>query len=113
MEGYRHGTYPSDQLAIPLNFLPKNTSEVLWVHPLGLDFNEVLSRVKTKKYERLLMGDDAETHGAIRTVACLPFVCQDGSDQEDKTAKIPEYTMLVSSLDFDIVEAGNESKDFG
>ena len=105
MEGYRHGSYPSDQLALSVNFLPQNTSEVLWIHPLGLDFNEVLYRVKTKKYERLLMGDDSETDGTIRTVACLPFISQNDFDNENKITKILEYTMLVSSLDFDIVEA--------
>ena len=27
---------------------------LLWLHPLDLDFNEVLARIKTKKYENLL-----------------------------------------------------------
>ena len=72
LEGYRLGVYPEKELIIPRSYLPEGTSEILWIHPLDIDFNEVLSRVKTKKYERLLY-DESEISG-IRTVTCLPRI---------------------------------------
>ena len=78
--------------------LPKGTAEVLWIHPFGLDYTEVLSRIKSKNYERLLAAEDDLP--SIRSVSCLPYV-----DQAKSERSILEYSMLVSSIDFDL-EAG-------
>lgn len=67
-EGFQHGQYAQEQLTVPSHFLPEGTKELLWVHPLDLDFNEVLSRLKTKKYERLLIED------GFRSVRSLPQI---------------------------------------
>ena len=78
-------------LCIDSTFLPAGTKEVLWVHPINLDFSEVLSRVRTKEnYEkRLLYSID----GHVETVKGLP--------QISETEAIESYSMLVSSIEFD------------
>ena len=53
---------------LPRDFFPKSTGEILWVHPINIEFNEVLSRVKTKRYHELLQEPDME----IKTVHNLP-----------------------------------------
>ena len=62
-----------------------------------MDFNEVLSILKVKKYERLLIEDGQ------RTVRNLPSIARD-----PKRPPIIEFSFLVSSLDFDI-ESGKSA----
>ena len=50
----RLGIFDDSELTIDLGILPEGTKELLWVHPLMLDYNEVLARLKTKQYGRLL-----------------------------------------------------------
>ena len=73
------------------------------MHPLGIDFNEVLSQMKQKKYESLLYDKDLI---GMSTVSCLPQL-----DTKDriKTSTISEYTMLISSIEFDMVERSSAS----
>ena len=41
--------------SVPREMMPESATEVIWLHPFDLDFNEVLSRLKTKDHEKLLM----------------------------------------------------------
>ena len=68
INGYRYSaSYAKHQLEIPSELLPARTSEILWVHPLVMDFNEVLYTIKQKNYERLVQNADG-----VRMCACLP-----------------------------------------
>lgn len=65
---YRYSqSYTRQQLEIPRELLPEQTSEILWIHPFDMDFNEVLQTIKTKNYQRLLRSQDG-----VRISACLP-----------------------------------------
>ena len=86
-------------MSLGKDYLPEGTTEILWMHPLDIDFNEVLSRAKTKQYEQLLY--ESGGISGIRTVSCMPQMTP-FSDSKDS---ILEYTLLVSNIDFD-VEAG-------
>ena len=57
LEGFQsESLHSSSDLGIDASFLPNGTQEVLWVHPINLDFSEVLSRVKTKEsYEKRML----------------------------------------------------------
>ena len=91
-------TTSEQPILIDQKLLPKGTSELIWVHPLGIDFNEVLSTMKQKKYEPLLYDKDLT---GMSTVSCLPQL-----DTKDriKTSIVSEYTMLISSIEFDMEE---------
>ena len=54
LQGSQFMLNPEQDLRISLDYLPEGTTEILWIHPLDIDFNEVLSRAKTKQYERLI-----------------------------------------------------------
>ena len=79
---------------VDASFLPKGTQELLWVHPLNLDYNEVLARLKTKQFERLLNDGNG-----MHFTTGLPHVL---INDNNKVEAIHECTLLVSSLDFDI-----------
>ena len=73
LEGFQNDSlYSSADLSIDADFLPPGVKEVLWVHPINLDFTEVLSRVQSKEsYERRML---YSCNGYIRTVQALPQV---------------------------------------
>ena len=86
------------EVTLPASFFPLETQELLWLHPLDLDFNEVLSRLKTKEYERLLLDPEE----GFRSVRGLPQVSQDCSEENAEQSQISQFCLLVSSLDFEV-----------
>ena len=68
------------------------------MHPLGLEYNEVLARLKTKKYESLIK----DPNGVFYTKG-LPHLSQ------DEMPELKEYTLLVSSLDFEVEDEASAS----
>lgn len=93
-------------MQIDAGFLPKGISEVLWLHPINLEFSDVLTKIQQKKaggekssYERRLL---FSCSGAVRTVKALPWVDDSAlTGKGDRLLPIEQYTMLVSSLEFD------------
>lgn len=77
ISSWRLGSFEEIELAIPRKFLPQETQELLWVHPFDLEYHEILTRLKDKRYERLLCDSDA-----LRFVNGLPYVAVSETEAE-------------------------------
>ena len=96
LQGSQFMLNPEQDLRISLDYLPEGTTEILWIHPLDIDFNEVLSRAKTKQYERLIY--ESSGISGLRAVSCLPHI----TDVSGSKESMLEYVLLVSSIEFDV-----------
>lgn len=76
------------QLEMPSECFDARVKEILWVHPLGLDFNEVLFTIKAKNYERFFKNEDGVDLGT-----CMP---------QSNDPKVAQYFMLISSIEFEL-----------
>lgn len=57
--------------------------------------------MKTKRHEKLLC--DAEVP-SVRTVRCLPKVARTPATAEKDLKEVLEFTLLISSVDFDVLD---------